>query len=60
MAVERRSIPDEIKALLRPPSQDEIARRRRVVADILALRDAIGPVDLTVEELLAEEDEVNE
>ena len=43
-----------------PPTTGEIRRRRRVVAQMLKLRDEMGPIDLTSEELLAlEEDEVD-
>jgi hypothetical protein len=42
--------------LVKPASPEEIARRAEVVARIRKLREEIGPVDLTVEELLAEDD----
>ena len=46
---------------LEPPTPEEIERRRGVVAEMLRLRERIGPINLTVEELLAEvEDEVND
>ena len=42
---------------LKPASPEEIERRRQVVEKIFRLRDEIGPIDLTVEELLVDEDD---
>jgi hypothetical protein len=42
------------------PSLEEIARRQRVYAETLRLRARIGQLDLTMAELLAEGDEVDE
>jgi hypothetical protein len=41
---------------VKPASPEEIARRAEVVARMRKLRQEIGPVDLTVEDLLAEDD----
>lgn len=40
-----------------PAGPREIERRRRVVEKIRKLRDEIGPIDLTVEELLDDDAE---
>lgn len=36
-----------------PPSPEELAQRQRAGRELLAIRDSIGPIDLTWEELLA-------
>ncbi len=40
-----------------PASREELARRQAAVAEIRRLREEIGPLDLTLEELLGREDE---
>lgn len=39
---------------------EEIERRRKVVTEILRLREEIGPIDMTAEELLEEERDEND
>jgi hypothetical protein len=41
----------------RAPSPEEIVRRQRVMAETTRLRAAVGPIHLTVQELLAPEDD---
>lgn len=39
-----------------PPSPEEIERRRKLFDDTMKLREKIGPIGLSVEELLSHED----
>ncbi|MGH7863128.1 MAG: hypothetical protein ACREOS_12960, partial [Candidatus Dormibacteraceae bacterium] len=49
---------EELRQFLRrQPSSDDLKRRRKLFNETLALREAIGRVDLSVEELLKEEDD---
>ena len=40
-----------------PANPEELARRDRAVKDLLAFREAVGPVDLSLEDLLADEED---
>ncbi len=65
MATERKISPVSVtepapRSFSQPPSPEEIARRSRVIDEMLRLRDQIGPIGMTTEELLAEEDEVDD
>jgi hypothetical protein len=52
------AIVEEVRRLAaKPPSADELAERRRAVEEIRRLRAAMAPIDLTLEELLADDDE---
>lgn len=42
---------------LTPATPAEIARRRRLYEETTRLREEIGPVDMTLEELLAEDED---
>lgn len=49
----RRTLKEELGPSL-PPPPEEIERRRQVVAKILKLRDEVGPIGISVTELLRE------
>jgi hypothetical protein len=58
MATEKKVTPEPvheraIPVLSRAPSEEEVARRTRVVSELLKLRSSIGPVKMTMAELLA-------
>lgn len=53
-ASERRRL---VAPSLPAPTPEELARRQAAVAEIRRLRDEIGPIDLTLEDLLGEDDE---
>jgi hypothetical protein len=52
------AIVEEVRRLAaRAPSAWELPERRRAIEDIRRLRTAMAPIDLTLEELLADDDE---
>jgi hypothetical protein len=57
MAVERLPARLDPKELAKAPSPEEIARRCKVMAETLKLRDAIGPISMTTSELLELEED---
>jgi hypothetical protein len=57
MAVERLPARFDPRELAKAPSPEEIARRRKVMAETLELRDTIGPIDMTTSELLEPEED---
>jgi hypothetical protein len=40
-----------------PPTPEELARRRKLFAEVMRLREEMGPLGLTIEELLAEDED---
>jgi hypothetical protein len=51
------AIVDEVRRLAaKPTSPAELAERRRAVEDVRRLRAAMAPIDLTLEELLADDE----
>lgn len=60
MAIEKKITPqplglseEQLATLRQRPSVEEIARRQRVMSETLALRRRIGPVKITLAELLS-------
>ena len=57
MSENRRKTPKVTAPATPPVPQEEIKRRRKIIAEMLETRDKIGPIGMTTAELLAPEED---